>query len=115
MTRLGRNSHFLGAKLRTLRKQNRMTLEELSQRCIQIDAPSALSVSYLSMIESGRRVPSEQVLMLIARVFQRSTAWFFDQNSEITPVKSSPENGGAARVPLEPSFLFSKELLQSGA
>ncbi len=113
MARLGRNSHFLGAKLRTLRKQNRMTLEELSQRCIQIDAPSAPSVSYLSMIESGRRVPSEQVLELVARVFQRSAAWFFDQNSAITPARTSPENGGAARVPLEPSFLFSRELLQS--
>ena len=56
MARIGRNSHFLGAKLRALRKQNRMTLEELSMRCIQIDAQSGPSVSYLSMIESGRRV-----------------------------------------------------------
>ena len=65
------------------------------------------------MIESGRRVPSEQVLVLIAKVFQRTAAWFFDQNSAIAPLKAAPGAGGAARVPLEPSFLFSKELLQS--
>ncbi|WP_263769281.1 DUF3612 domain-containing protein [Propionivibrio soli] len=113
MASLGRNSHFLGAKLRALRKQNRMTLEELSQRCIQIDAPAAPSVSYLSMIESGRRVPAEQVLQLLAKVFQRNPAWFFDQNAAIAPVKTEPSSGGAARIPLEPAFLFSKELLQS--
>ena len=113
MARIARNSHFLGAKLRALRKQNRMTLEELSMRCIQIDAQAAPSVSYLSMIESGQRVPSEDVLLLIAKVFQRDSAWFFDQNADIAPVKAAPGAGGAARVPLEPSFLFSRELLQS--
>ena len=113
MANLGRNSHFLGAKLRALRKQNHMTLEELSQRCIQIDAQAAPSVSYLSMIESGRRVPAEQVLHLFAKVFQRSAAWFSDQNSAIAPVKTTAGSGGAARTPLEPAFLFSKELLKS--
>ena len=45
MTRIVRNSHFLGAKLRALRKQNHMTLEELSMRCIQVDPRAAPSVS----------------------------------------------------------------------
>lgn len=113
MANPSRNSHFLGAKLRALRKQNHMTLEELSQRCIQLDVQAAPSVSYLSMIESGRRVPAEQVLQVIAKVFQRSAAWFFDQNAAIAPVRVEPGTGGAAKIPLEPSFLFSKELLQS--
>ena len=113
MANLGRNSHFLGAKLRALRKQNHMTLEELSLRCIAIDAQAAPSVSYLSMIEGGRRFPSEQVLLLFAKVFQRSIAWFSDQNAAIAPVAAAPGAGGATKVPLEPSFLFSKELLQS--
>ena len=39
-----RNSHFLGAKLRALRKQNHMTLDELSMRCIQVDAQVGPSV-----------------------------------------------------------------------
>ena len=90
-----------------------MTLEELSMRCIQIDPQTAPSVSYLSMIESGSRIPAEHVLMLIAKIFQRNPNWFFDQNSAITPVAAAPSAGGAARIPLEPAFLFSKELLQS--
>ncbi len=113
MTGIVRKSHFLGAKLRALRKQNHMTLEELSMRCIQLDAQAGPSVSYLSMIESGRRVPSEEVRRLIAQVFQRESGWFFDQNAEIAPVKTAPSAGGAARIPLEPAFLFSRELLQS--
>ena len=39
-----RQGHFLGAKLRTLRKRNGLTLEELSARCVQIDAGGAPSV-----------------------------------------------------------------------
>lgn len=113
MANSGRNSHFLGAKLRVLRKQNHMTLEDLSQRCIELDARAAPSVSYLSMIESGRRVPAEQVTQLLAKVFQRSVAWFSDQNAAIVPLKAAPATGGAPRAPLEPAFLFSKELLKA--
>jgi transcriptional regulator with XRE-family HTH domain len=113
MESLVRKSHFLGAKIRNLRKQNRMTLEELSARCSQCDAQSAPSVSYLSMIEHGRRVPSQEVLELIARIFQRPPGWFLDRNAELTPVPSEPGPRGAARIPLEPSFLFSRELLQA--
>ena len=71
MANLQRKSHFLGAKLRGIRKRNGLTLEELSSRCIQMDAQLAPSVSYLSMIESGKRMPSEDVLGLLAGVFQR--------------------------------------------
>ena len=113
MDRSFRKNHFLGAKLRALRKQNHMTLEEFSARCTQIDTRAAPSVSYLSLIESGRRMPSEEVLALIATVFQRDPAWFLDQNAEVAPLKNTGSTGGAARIPLEPSFLFTKELLQA--
>ncbi|MDB5922574.1 MAG: hypothetical protein JWN13_1510, partial [Betaproteobacteria bacterium] len=108
-----RNSHFLGAKLRTLRKTHRITLEDLSARCAQMSPQSAPSVSYLSMIESGRRNPSAEVLALVASVFQRNPAWFLDQNAEFTAVGREESAGGAARIPFEPSFLFSKDLLQA--
>ena len=107
-----RKSHFLGTKLRLLRKRNRLTLEELSARCVQIDARAAPSVSYLSMIESGKRVPSEDVLGLLSRVFQREPRWFLDG----LPEREQPplaEAAGAGGVPLEPAFLFSRELLQA--
>ena len=57
---LVRKAHFLGAKIKKLRKDNGLTLDDLSVRCVQRDAESAPSVSYLSMIENGKRVPSKK-------------------------------------------------------
>jgi transcriptional regulator with XRE-family HTH domain len=119
MANLNRKSHFLGAKLRSLRKRNGLTLDELSSRCIQMDAEAAPSVPYLSMIESGKRVPSEEVLELLARIFQREPAWFLDNNPDVEGADPNeeqdqrPRAGGAASVPLEPAFLFSRQLLQA--
>ncbi len=113
MTPLLRKGHFLGAKLRDLRKRNGLTLEELSVRCIQRDAGHAPSVSYLSMIESGKRVPSAELLELLSQVFQRPPGWFLDESGESElPAMSAPA-GGAAKIPLEPGFLFSKDVLQA--
>ena len=49
-------------------------------------------------------------------MFQREVAWFLDESADGTedaPAAASARSGGAARIPLEPGFLFSKELLQS--
>lgn len=113
MTLQPRNSHFLGTKLRALRKRNRLTLEELSARCSQLDPGNAPSVSYLSMIESGKRVPSEDVLGVLASLFQREPQWFLDGNPEAVAPAFNERAGGAPGVPLEPAFLFSKILLQA--
>lgn len=110
---LNRQSHFLGTKVRNLRKRNGLTLEDLSSRCVKIDPEDAPSVSYLSMIERGKRVPSEAMLEVIAQVFQKPLTWFLDDASEekeITPVKGS--RGGINGMVLEPSFLFSNDILQ---
>ena len=73
---LRRKAHFLGTKIKSLRKRNRLTLEDLSVRCVQIDAEAGPSVSYLSMIENGKRVPSERLLEIIAEIFQKDPNWF---------------------------------------
>jgi transcriptional regulator with XRE-family HTH domain len=112
MPELMRRGHFLGTKLRSLRKRNGLTLEELSVRCIQRDAAGAPSVSYLSMIESGKRMPSPALLGLLAAVFQREPAWFLDESAAAEPPQAGTV-GGVARVPFEPAFLFSKNLLQA--
>ncbi len=70
MSSLIRRSHFLGAKIRGVRTNNGLTLQDVSARCIQADAENAPSVSYLSMIERGKRIPSEAVLGLLAAVFR---------------------------------------------
>lgn len=110
---LTRKSHFLGTKIRNIRKRNHLTMEDLSSRCIKIDPDSAPSVSYISMIERGKRVPSMDMLEVIASVFQKPIDWFLDgepQHQDITPVKGS--RGGISGMALEPSFLFSSEILQ---
>jgi transcriptional regulator with XRE-family HTH domain len=113
MSQHTRQSHFLGTKLRALRKRNGLTLEELSARCTQSNPQKAPSVSYLSMIESGKRVPSAEVLELLSALFQREPRWFLDNNPETEVAVAQQRSGGAAAVPLEPAFLFSKELLQA--
>lgn len=108
-----RKSHFLGTKIRNLRKRNHLTMEDLSTRCMRVDPQLAPSVSYLSMIERGKRVPSADMLAVIAVVFQKDVHWFLDDNPEseaIIPTKGN--RGGIEGIALEPSFLFSQDILQ---
>ena len=108
-----RQSHFLGTKIRNLRKRNHLTMEDLSARCIRVNPENAPSVSYLSMIERGKRVPSIDMLEVIADVFQKEPEWFLDdepEQADIIPLKGN--RGGINGIALEPSFLFSDDILQ---
>src|SRR6201992_3234306 len=113
VTGLIRQGHCLGAKLRSLRKRNGLTLDELSARCVQIDAASAPSVSYLSMVETGKRMPSPAMLEMLAGIFSKDARWFLDVNTEVEAIPAPRERGGLQAMPLEPAFLFSHELLQN--
>ena len=108
---LRRKAHFLGTKIKSLRKRNRLTLEDLSVRCVQLDAEAGPSVSYLSMIENGKRVPSERLLEIIAEIFQKDTNWFFDESLDEEAIDTAP-TAAVSGMPLEPGFLFSESLLQ---
>jgi transcriptional regulator with XRE-family HTH domain/Zn-dependent peptidase ImmA (M78 family) len=109
---LKRKAHFLGTKIRSLRKRNNLTLEDLSVRCIQIDAAAAPSVSYLSMIENGKRVPSERLLEIVANIFQKDVTWFYDESLDDSAIDPTPQQSAVTGLALEPSFLFSESLLQ---
>lgn len=111
--RLLRKAHFLGSKVRSLRKRNHLTLEDLSIRCIQLDREAAPSVSYLSMIENGKRVPSERLLGIIAEIFQKDVRWFFDETLEAEKVEVADPPGVVEGIPFEPKFLFSNAHLQA--
>ena len=113
MAGLIRQGHFLGAKLRSLRKRNGLTLDELSARCVQIDAGGAPSVSYLSMVETGKRMPSAAMLEMLAGIFSKDSRWFLDENTAVEAAPAPPQRGGLEAMPLEPAFLFSHELLQN--
>ena len=109
---LRRRAHFLGTKIKSLRKRNRLTLEDLSVRCVQIDAEAGPSVSYLSMIENGKRVPSERLVQILAEIFQKDVAWFFDETLDDTSINPAPAIAAVSGMPLEPGFLFSDNMLQ---
>jgi transcriptional regulator with XRE-family HTH domain len=106
-----RKAHFLGTKVKSLRKRNNLTLEDLSVRCVQIDAEAGPSVSYLSMIENGKRTPSQRLLEIIAEIFQKDPNWFFDESLDEEAIDTAPE-APVSGMPLEPGFLFSESLLQ---
>ena len=113
MAGLIRQGHFLGAKLRSLRKRNGLTLDELSARCVQVDAAGAPSVSYLSMVETGKRMPSAEMLGMLAGIFSKDARWFLDENTDVEAAPATRHRGGLEAMPLEPAFLFSHELLQN--
>ena len=105
MKNIIKNSHFIGYKIRQLRKSLGLTLEDLSVRCIQMNANTAPSVSYLSLIETGHRKPSESLIIMLADIFQKDINWFLDETIKIE------EENNSVGFSLEPKFLFSKELL----
>jgi len=109
---LRRKAHFVGTKIKSLRKRNHLTLEDLSVRCVQIDTEAGPSVSYLSMIENGKRVPSERLLQIVADIFQKEVSWFFDESLEDRALDPAPLESAVSGLPLEPGFLFSENLLQ---
>ena len=107
MSNLFRKSHFLGSKIRTIRKSNKLTLEDLSERCSEDNPKTAPSVSYLSMIENGKRLPSDDVLELIANIFQKDPEWFLDENLDISVPIDETNDLKPFALPLEPGFLYS--------
>lgn len=110
---LRRKAHFLGTKIKSLRKRHNLTLEDLSVRCIQIDAEAGPSVSYLSMIEHGKRTPSERLLQIVSEIFQKEVSWFYDEAMDDPAVDPARMESAVSGLPLEPSFLFSETLLQT--
>ena len=103
---ISRNVHFLGSKIRSQRKNLGLTLEDLSIRCIQIDPKIAPSISYLSLIETGNRVPSIELLTLLSNIFQKDIKWFLDHS--IDKKRGDLSKFTFENIDFEPNFLFSK-------
>jgi len=105
---LNRKAHFLGTKIRNLRKRNRLTMEDLSARCIKIDAESAPSVVLFVDDRKGKTHSQRRRFGgLLPTFFQKNVEWFLDDIPEedaITPSKGS--GGGISGMALEPNFLF---------
>tara|TARA_B100001250_G_C19812640_1_gene796519 strand:- start:2297 stop:3880 length:1584 start_codon:yes stop_codon:yes gene_type:complete len=115
MLNLNRKIHFLGTKIRSLRKIHGLTLEDMVVRCMQVDEANTPSISYLSLIETGRRNPSENLLLLLSEIFQKDIDWFLDDTIQDEPLSTADSSftKNSDSMSLEPSFLFSKEILES--
>src|SRR5260370_37677375 len=103
MAGLIRQGHFLGTKLRSLRKRNGLTLDELSARCVQIDAAGAPAVSYLSMVETCKRMAAAHMLDMPAGIFSKDARWFLDENTEVAAAPPPRGRGGLEALALEPA------------
>ena len=69
----------LGAKVRTLRKRRRMTLQELA---LALDLSSH---SYVSEIERGKKVPTLEMIIKIADTFGVSIDSLVRDDVEVEP------------------------------
>ena len=113
MSAVLRPGQLLGSRLRLLRRRNGMTLDELSMRCSQLEPRSAPSISYLSMLETGKRTPSPAVLQMIGNVFGKPAEWFLDGNLDVAGGSPDTRSGlSAGDTAFEPSFLFSNAMLR---
>jgi transcriptional regulator with XRE-family HTH domain len=109
-----RPGRLLGSKLRALRRRNGLTLEALSERCAHRDPRHAPSVSYLSMLETGKRSPSPEVLAMIAAEFGKPAAWFLDGALEtVVDAPGAPAPDAIHGSAFEPAFLFAPALLRA--
>ena len=114
MNTLNRKIHFIGTKIRSLRKMHGLTLQDMVVRCMQVNESSSPSVSYLSLIETGRRNPSEELLVLLSQIFQKDVEWFLDDTIQEEPLDNNDNaEKKSESMSLEPNFLFSKEILES--
>ena len=110
---LSRNIHFLGSKIRAQRKSLNLTLEDLSIRCIQINPDIAPSISYLSLIETGNRVPSMELLKMFSDIFQKKINWFLDNAKDVKNLGKDSLKYSFEEIEFEPNFLFSKNQIRT--
>lgn len=86
----------IGAKIRNLREQYKLTLKEMADRV-------GISLSYLADIEKGRSNPSVDTLMGIARVLGKPAGYFLDDTLDILEaIESDPGYLVAAGKPVTP-------------
>tara|TARA_B100000315_G_scaffold260459_1_gene322064 strand:- start:341 stop:1804 length:1464 start_codon:yes stop_codon:yes gene_type:complete len=79
---------------------------------MQVDTTTSPSISYLSLIETGRRFPSQKLLDLLASIFQKEISWFIDDSIRPESLKKGEDMDGTNRLRLEPGVLFTKDLLE---
>jgi transcriptional regulator with XRE-family HTH domain len=78
----------IGIKVRQLRKERNLSLEELSRR-------AGVSATAIHKIERNGMVPTIATLLKLARAFDRPVSWFVDEDAE--PVQVALIKAGARK------------------
>ena len=108
-----KNAHFLGSKIKHLRTINHLTMEDLIAKCFRENPESTPSISYLSLIENGKRNPSLGLMNSLCKIFQKKINWFNDKNVSLFKNKNLKRDQ-FEQIEFEPNFLFSKGILEKG-
>lgn len=86
-------SDLVGRNLRRLRRQHRLSLEELSRQ-------SGVSRAMLGQVEQGKSVPSIKTLWQVAQALGVSVSWFLESGhqAQVLLIPSPPESTAALRT-----------------
>jgi transcriptional regulator with XRE-family HTH domain len=52
------------------------------------------------MVETGKRMPSADMLEMLAGIFSKEPRWFLDENTEVEAAPARRERGGLEAMPL---------------
>jgi transcriptional regulator with XRE-family HTH domain len=83
---------LVSANLRVLRKQHRLSLEELSRQ-------SGVSRAMLGQVEQGKSVPSIKILWQISQALGVSVSWFLQSQENDKAVLLQPDPAEPALLP----------------
>lgn len=93
----------VSTKLRNLRKENKLTLKELSTK-------SGISVSFISDVENKRRNPSIDTLQTLADALGVSVNYFFDDNSTTKQNKTTTSRKSTKEIDTIAAHLEGKDI-----
>lgn len=82
-------SSLVGQNLRRLRKQHRLSLEELARQ-------SGVSRAMIGQIEQGKSIPSIKTLWQVAQALNVSVSWFLEAGHEARVLLIPSPSGGPA-------------------
>lgn len=82
---------LVGRNLRRLRKQHRLSLEELARQ-------SGVSRAMLGQIEQGKSIPSIKTLWQVAQALSVSVSWFLEPGSDAQVLLMAPAPDSATTL-----------------
>jgi transcriptional regulator with XRE-family HTH domain len=92
---------FIGQNIKKLRKQRGVMQKQLA-------SDIGISVSYLSLIESGHKVPSLQTIIYIAKCLEVDPSFIVTQNKSYFAIQNILKEEGVDRILSNLQELYSR-------